>query len=180
MQPRSIARELALLVLGQIPDKQINVFAPSAIQLLMNKALESLMQHWREELDSCAAELEIAQQNLLDSELQDSERTSFVTVRSHLKTCLVEAENILNGLSDGMEYPRLLSFSNDKDARNEFGPYTPGFINIPYNNLDALSEALNDHDIAGFMVEPIQGEAGVYVPDEGYLKACDGVFQIAQ
>ena len=64
----------------------------------------------------------------------------------------------------------IISFSNDPDARNEFGPYTPGFINIPYNDLDALKEALKDETIAGFMVEPIQGEAGVFVPDEGYLK----------
>ena len=63
----------------------------------------------------------------------------------------------------------IISFSNDPDARNEFGPYTPGFINIPYNNLDALKEALKDDSVAGFLVEPIQGEAGVYVPDSGYL-----------
>ena len=64
----------------------------------------------------------------------------------------------------------IISFSNDPDARDEFGPYTPGFINIPYNDLNSLKEALKDPNIAGFMVEPIQGEAGVFVPDEGYLK----------
>jgi len=64
----------------------------------------------------------------------------------------------------------IISFSNDSDARDEFGPYTPGFINIPYNDLNALEIALKDPDIAGFMVEPIQGEAGVFVPDKGYLK----------
>ncbi len=63
----------------------------------------------------------------------------------------------------------IISFSNDPDARKEFGPYTPGFVNIPYNDLDALKEALKDENIVGFMVEPIQGEAGVFVPDEGYL-----------
>ncbi|MBT3418142.1 MAG: ornithine--oxo-acid transaminase [Flavobacteriales bacterium] len=65
----------------------------------------------------------------------------------------------------------IISFSNDPDARAEFGPYTPGFINIPYNDLDSLKQALKDPNIAGFMVEPIQGEAGVFVPDEGYLKS---------
>ena len=64
----------------------------------------------------------------------------------------------------------IISFSNDEDARKEFGPYTPGFISIPYNDLDALAEALKDETVAGFMVEPIQGEAGVFVPDEGFLK----------
>ena len=63
----------------------------------------------------------------------------------------------------------IISFSNDEDARKEFGPYTPGFISIPYNDVAALEEALKDPNIAGFMVEPIQGEAGVFVPDEGYL-----------
>jgi ornithine--oxo-acid transaminase len=69
----------------------------------------------------------------------------------------------------------IISFSNDPDARKEFGPYTPGFINIPYNDLDALKEALKDQNIAGFMAEPIQGEAGVFVPDEGYLKGAQAL-----
>jgi ornithine--oxo-acid transaminase len=64
----------------------------------------------------------------------------------------------------------VISMSTDPDSRTGFGPYTPGFITIPYNDLDALAEALKDPDVAGFLVEPIQGEAGVYVPDEGYLK----------
>lgn len=64
----------------------------------------------------------------------------------------------------------VISMSTDPDARNGFGPYTPGFITIPYNDLNALSNALNDKNVAGFLVEPIQGEAGVFVPDDGYLK----------
>lgn len=63
----------------------------------------------------------------------------------------------------------IVSFSNDPDARKNFGPYTPGFSSIPYNDLNALEEALNQPNIAGFLVEPIQGEAGVFVPDAGYL-----------
>ena len=64
----------------------------------------------------------------------------------------------------------IISFSNDEDARKNFGPFTAGFIKIAYNNLEALEEALkSSKNIAGFLVEPIQGEAGVYVPDEGYL-----------
>ncbi|MEE4117157.1 MAG: ornithine--oxo-acid transaminase [Marinilabiliaceae bacterium] len=64
----------------------------------------------------------------------------------------------------------IVSMSTDPDARKDYGPFTPGFVVIPYNDLDALGKALEDPDIAGFLVEPIQGEAGVYVPDEGYLK----------
>ncbi|WP_424493410.1 ornithine--oxo-acid transaminase [Salinimicrobium sp. GXAS 041] len=64
----------------------------------------------------------------------------------------------------------IISFSNDEGARKNFGPYTPGFLKIPYDDPDALEEVLKNNDnIAGFLVEPIQGEAGVYVPSEGFL-----------
>ena len=64
----------------------------------------------------------------------------------------------------------IVSMSTDPDARKDYGPFTPGFITIPYNDIPALEKALSDPDVAGFLVEPIQGEAGVYVPDEGYIK----------
>ena len=64
----------------------------------------------------------------------------------------------------------IISMSTDPDATKDYGPFTPGFITIPYNDLKALENALQDPDVAGFLVEPIQGEAGVYVPDEGFLK----------
>lgn len=64
----------------------------------------------------------------------------------------------------------IISMSTDPDAKKDFGPYTPGFVTIPYNDIPALEKALQDPHVAGFLVEPIQGEAGVYVPDEGYLK----------
>ncbi|MBW7675749.1 ornithine--oxo-acid transaminase [Chryseobacterium chendengshani] len=66
----------------------------------------------------------------------------------------------------------IVSFSNDPDANKNYGPFTPGFVKIPYNDLAALEEVLkNDaQNIAAFLVEPIQGEAGVYVPDENFLK----------
>ncbi|XCF04904.1 ornithine--oxo-acid transaminase [Tamlana crocina] len=64
----------------------------------------------------------------------------------------------------------IISFSNDPVARKNFGPYTKGFIKIEYDNLDALESTLKENpNVAGFLVEPIQGEAGVYVPSEGYL-----------
>ncbi|MDN3607341.1 ornithine--oxo-acid transaminase [Kaistella yonginensis] len=67
----------------------------------------------------------------------------------------------------------IVSFSNDEDASKNYGPFTPGFVKIPYNDLSALEETLKNDakNIAAFLVEPIQGEAGVYVPDEGYLKS---------
>ena len=65
----------------------------------------------------------------------------------------------------------IISMSTDPDSYKGFGPYTPGFVVVPYNDLDALKKELEDPNVAGFLVEPIQGEAGVYVPDDGYLKA---------
>src|SRR6056297_1134367 len=64
----------------------------------------------------------------------------------------------------------IVSMSTDPDARADYGPYTPGFVTIPYNDTEALEKELQDPNVAGFLVEPIQGEAGVNVPDEGYLK----------
>jgi len=64
----------------------------------------------------------------------------------------------------------IISMSTDPDARGGFGPYTPGFVIVPYNDIPALEKALEDPNVGGFLVEPIQGEAGVYVPEDGYLK----------
>jgi ornithine--oxo-acid transaminase len=65
----------------------------------------------------------------------------------------------------------VISFSNDPSARNGYGPYMPGFQSIPYNDTAALAKALENKNVAGFLFEPIQGEAGVVVPDEGYISA---------
>ncbi len=64
----------------------------------------------------------------------------------------------------------MVSMSTDPVAYSDYGPYTPGFVKIPFNDLEALEKELQDPNVAGFIVEPIQGEAGVFVPDEGYLK----------
>jgi len=64
----------------------------------------------------------------------------------------------------------IISMSSDPDSYNDYGPYTPGFINIPYNDIKALEKALEDPNVAGFLVEPIQAEAGVYVPEDGFLR----------
>ncbi|MFM7895817.1 MAG: ornithine--oxo-acid transaminase, partial [Flavobacterium sp.] len=70
----------------------------------------------------------------------------------------------------------IISFSNDENARKNFGPYTAGFISIPYDDIDALEKAVNSSkNIAGFLVEPIQGEAGVYTPSEDFLKKAKAI-----
>ncbi|WP_281337369.1 ornithine--oxo-acid transaminase [Flavobacterium eburneipallidum] len=81
------------------------------------------------------------------------------------KAQIIVCENNFHGRTT-----TIISFSNDETARKSFGPFTSGFIKIPYNDIQALENALQSTpNIAGFLVEPIQGEAGVYVPSEGYL-----------
>ncbi len=78
---------------------------------------------------------------------------------------IIVCEGNFHGRTSGV-----ISFSSDPVAKNNFGPYMPGFIQIPYNDIAALQHALQDENVAGFLVEPIQGEAGVVVPGEGYLE----------
>jgi ornithine--oxo-acid transaminase len=73
----------------------------------------------------------------------------------------------------------VISFSTDPSSYSKFGPYMPGFTVIPYNDLTALEEALKDKNVCGFLVEPIQGEAGVVVPDEGYLSSAKHLCEAA-
>ena len=113
MQLKSISRELALLLLGQIKKKDINKLN---IESLLSKAIESLTQHWREQLDSCASQLEKANQELLDSEFQ-GDAGLLIKSQNYLKTCLIDSENILNCLSESIALPRLLALVDQKEIR---------------------------------------------------------------
>ena len=113
MQLKSISRELALLLLGQIKKKDINI---AKTEVLLSKAIESLTQHWREQLDLCALKLEKANQELLDSELEQ-DAGLLKKSRNHLKTCLINSENILNSLSESIELPRLIALVDQKEVR---------------------------------------------------------------
>ncbi|MCF8331592.1 MAG: ornithine--oxo-acid transaminase, partial [Bacteroidales bacterium] len=81
------------------------------------------------------------------------------------KAKIIVAENNFHGRTI-----TIISMSSDPDAYKGYGPYTPGFVTIPYNDTEALAKELEDPNVAGFFVEPIQGEAGVMVPNNGYLK----------
>lgn len=78
---------------------------------------------------------------------------------------IVVAENNFHGRTS-----TIISFSSDGNARKNFGPYTPGFVKIPYNDIAALERVLEDKNVVGFLVEPIQGEAGVYTPAEDFIR----------
>jgi ornithine--oxo-acid transaminase len=86
----------------------------------------------------------------------------------------IEENNAIVIVCEGNFHGRtstVISFSSDHDSKNQFGPYMPGFVTIPYDDIEALKLALTDKRVAGFLVEPIQGEAGVVVPTDGYLRA---------
>ena len=86
------------------------------------------------------------------------------------KAVIVVAENNFHGRTIS-----IISASTDPVARKGFGPFTPGFEVIPYNDIEALENALSNQNVAGFLIEPIQGEAGVFVPDDGYLKTAEKI-----
>ena len=117
MATRSLTRELALLVLGQVPEQKSASVADLALDSILDQALDTLTQHWRESLDASAAELDQAQQSLLDSELQQGEAGTHDTVRTHLRSSLSSAEQVLNGLSASLELPRLLLLGDQEQIR---------------------------------------------------------------
>ena len=118
MYNRSLSRELSLLSLGLIKDKgnlNLNKFQ---IEEVFESALDSLINHCRDELDDCAADLENASQNLLDSELKEG-GNSFVSVRDELKKAFHKIEAIMNSLSVTLDFPILLVSSNQNDIRED-------------------------------------------------------------
>ena len=117
MATRSLTRELALLVLGQVPEQKSASVADLALDSILDQALDTLTQHWRESLDASAAELDQAQQSLLDSELQQGGIGTHATVRTHLRASLGSAEEVLNGLSASLELPRLLLLGDQEQIR---------------------------------------------------------------
>jgi len=119
MQSRSVARELALLMLGQISDRQpaSDLSRTTPLDALLLQALASLSQHVREALDQSATDLEQAQQQLLDSELVDAGGDSLPQVRTHLQQGLAHAEQAINRLSASLELPRLLLLANQEEVR---------------------------------------------------------------
>ena len=117
MATRSLSRELALLVLGQVPEQKSASVADLALDSILDQALDTLTQHWRESLDASAAELEQAQQSLLDSELQQGETGTHDAVRIQLRSSLSAAEQVLNGLSASLELPRLLLLGDQEQIR---------------------------------------------------------------
>ena len=145
MQSRTLARELALLILGQISDRA-SATAPSAdtsLEVVLQQAQASLAEHVREALDSSADELRRAQQELLDSELQEAGGERLPRVRQHLQTGLGLGEQAINRLSASLELPRLLLLADQdgvrRDALARAAAVLRGRVSID-GRLDAVME----------------------------------------
>ena len=120
MQSRTLSRELALLMLGQTSDRgaQGESLPDQGMESLLQQALTTLHQHVREALDRSAEDLQTAQQELLDSELQDQGEQQVPRVRQHLQAGLAAAEQALNRLSASLELPRLLLLADQEEVRS--------------------------------------------------------------
>ena len=126
---RSLSRELSLISLGLIKDKgdfKLNKFQ---IEEIFEAALDSLINHCRDELDYCESELEKASQKILDSELQEGVNTSFSNIRDDLKKSLIKIETIMNTLSVTLDFPKLIVSSGQIDIREDVNKRISNILN---------------------------------------------------
>ena len=132
---RSLARELSLISLGLVKDKgdlKLNKFQ---IEEIFESALDSLINHCRDELDICESELENASQKILDSELQEGVYSSFSNVRDELKKSLKKVETVMNTLSVTLDFPKLIVSSGNIDIREDTNQRISNIINNLTNPL---------------------------------------------
>ena len=135
MHNRSLSRELSLISLGLIKDKgdfKLNKFQ---IEEIFESALDSLINHCREELDNCETELENASQQILDSELQEGVDSSYSNVRDELKKSLTKIETVMNTLSVTLDFPKLIVSSGQIDIREDVNQRICNIINNPVSFL---------------------------------------------
>ena len=143
MHNRSLSRELSLISLGLIKDKgdfKLNEFQ---IEEIFESALDSLINHCRDELDNCESQLENASQQILESELQEGIDSTFSNVRNELKKSLTKIESVMNTLSTTLDFPKLIVSCEQSDIREDVNQRISNII----NNL-----AIIDSDIDQSMV----------------------------
>ena len=140
MHNRSLSRELSLLSLGLIKDKgdlDLNKFQ---IEEIFESALDSIINHCRDELDDCEADLENAFQNLIESELKEGIHSSFANVRDELKKAFHKIESVMNSLSVTLDFPKLVVSSNQTDIREDVN----NRISIIINNLQTIDFEIDE------------------------------------
>ena len=129
MHNRSLSRELSLISLGLIKDKGDFKLNKSQIEEIFESALDSLINHCRDELDNCESELENASQKILDSELHEGGNSSFSNVRDDLKKALKKIESVMNTLSVTLDFPKLIVSSEQIDIREDVNQRLKKIIN---------------------------------------------------
>ncbi|ABM71217.1 Antitermination protein NusB [Prochlorococcus marinus str. MIT 9515] len=140
MHNRSLSRELALLSLGIIKDKGDLVLSNCQIEEIFESALDSLINHCRDELDDCEADLENVSQNLLDSELKEGSDSSFANVRDELKKAFHKIESVMNSLSVTLDFPKLVVSSNQNDIREDVNHRIKSII----DNLQTIDSEIDE------------------------------------
>mgnify|MGYP001228907559 CR=1 FL=1 len=148
MHNRSLSRELSLISLGLIKDKGDFKLDKFEIEEIFDSALDSLINHCREELDNCESELENASQKILDSELQEGINSSFTDVRDDLKKSLTKIETVMNTLSITLDFPKLIVSSSQSDIRSDVNYRISNTI----NNLKIIDSDI-DHAMDGWRLK---------------------------
>ena len=137
---RSLSRELSLLSLGLIKDKGELKLHEFQIEEIFESALDSLINHCRDELDTCELDLDHASQNLLNSELKEGINSSYVNVRDELKKALLKIESVMNSLSVTLDFPKLIVSSNQTDIRKDVNHRILSII----NNVQTIDSEIDE------------------------------------
>ena len=139
MYNRSLSRELSLLSLGLIKDKGDLELNKIQIDEIFESALDSLINHCRDELDNCEADLENVSQHILDSELKEVSNSSFANVRDELKKASYKMESVMNSLSVTLDFPKLIVSSNHNDIREDVNHRILSIV----NNLKSIDSEID-------------------------------------
>ena len=137
---RSLSRELALLALGIINDKEELDLNKSQIEQIFEAAVDSLINLCRDELDNCEADLENASQNLLESELKEDSNSSFANIREDIKKAFQKIEFVMNSLSLTLDFPKLIIAGNQNDIREDVNHKILSVI----NNVQRIDSEIDD------------------------------------
>ncbi len=140
MESRSLAREVALLVLGQINEDNIQNYQSISLDQMLDLALDTLLNHWREQLDYCAEQIEVAQDELSKSDLDKLNIKNIDNARDHLISCVHKSENIINILSDSFELSKLLALGDRADVRED----ALQRINLVITQLNIINSSLDN------------------------------------
>ena len=140
MESRSLAREVALLVLGQISEDQINNFDTISLDQMLSMGLDTLFNHWREQLDDCALQIELAQEELLSDDSEDRDKESITKSRELLINCLRKSEDIVNVLSDTIELTSLLTLRDQEKIRIE----AMNRVRLVIENISLINTSLDN------------------------------------